>query len=516
VAVWDGICIPETVLPNDKATSFIIVKLAPGSSTSELYELTAAVAHEVFHSFQCAFDYWEDTWWEESSAVWSEEFINPQWNTEVRLPDVFNLSQNRQRQLTLKDPAHEYAIYLFPYYLEKIDPGDERIIADIWKACEEDPSSEDVNDSLTAIDRALGGKFDTTFRDFAVVNLDDDPYTDRYLQPLDLFEYHGIFEWTLDVIGEGRLEIQHALPPLAANYDRVHNKLDRDVTPLVRFRMDEFADNDKLFLHAIISSHNGDTEEDWSNRSERVFCINRDEEWFDSITLVMVSAEATKSHEFVPTTTGDQPSQEEEDEDVEIVSPPKIIVSTETAPCRPIGGTGQFSINKERKARSAGPTDSTFSESVTGQITFEPYDHDIGGFRGRASVRLAMTQEIHRADYEDEYINHNGSGEVECILSYPWGNEDATFSLSCEMLEGVKRHWRRVHHDPLTGDTETSGGNITRTDIDEWCIRLHPPATLERHQLDLSGSYRVDEPVKGGTRSDSCSWTIILKRPVQW
>jgi hypothetical protein len=498
--MWDGICITETELPNFKATTFVLVRLDPGSSTSDLYELTSTVAHEVFHSFQCAFDAWEDVWWEEATAVWSEEFINPQWDNESWLWRAFDITMNSQIKLDLARNAHEYAIYLFPYYLEKIDPGNEKVIAEIWKACEENPASEDENDSLTAIDQVLGGRFGTTLKDFSVVNLDRDLYEDRYGYPLDLFSYHDVYEWTLSAVGsEYEVTIWRGMGPLSANYDVVTNELDPTDMPMVRFRMNEIADSDELFLHAIIHYDWGVEEEDWSSRPERVFCINREEERFEKIDLILVSAEREKDYEF------------ELANDIEAVVP-EITVTGDPAPCLPTGGRGSFSITKDSQTRTHGPTDFTSHTQVSGQITFEPFDHKNGEFRGQAYVQLEQEFESHYADVRDEYRTRTGSGEVECYLEYPWGNEDAEYSLHCDQLD-VQIHWRKVEHDPQVGEIVTTGEGSARTDIDEWCIRSHRPGELQRHQLDLTGSHNVSEPTQGGTRSESCTWNIRLDWP---
>lgn len=461
-------------------------------------DLAATIAHELFHAFQSAWDDWEDSWWQEATATWAEEYTEPSWNTEEDLRLVFDDALNMQRTLNLEDGDHEYAVYLFPYYLEKIRPGSARVIADIWKACE-------GKDSLKAIDAALGGRFDTTFKDFAVVNLDYDPYEDRYPQPLDLYGYHKIFKWSLDSIAEMEVEVQHALPPLAASYDIIYNKLDPNVTPLVRFRMDDFATNDKLFLHAIIYSGPNAKEEDWSNRPERVFCINRDEEQFESIVLVSVSAERETSYAYQAVDEGGA--------DEGVISPPTITVSAEREPCRPTGGSGEFTIEKERRTRTSGPTYYHFTERVTGQITFEPFDRKNGEFEGRANVHLVAKSESHRPTIDDEFITTEGSGEVGCVLSYPWGNEDADYSLNCESLPVL---WQRRTIDYYTNRpevTEDAAEKWTSTDIDDWCIASHTGGKPKRYQLDLSGTYHDEKSSEYGSWSETCTWTIRLKPP---
>ncbi|MFC2164294.1 hypothetical protein ACFLT2_04785 [Acidobacteriota bacterium] len=59
----------------------------------------------------------------------------------------------------------------------------------------------------------------------------------------------------------------------------------------MRFDLEDFAKNDKITIQAIIDPEGEAKEEDWSNLSERTFCINLEEDYFERIALVIASSE---------------------------------------------------------------------------------------------------------------------------------------------------------------------------------------------------------------------------------
>lgn len=274
----------------------------PGSRTSPVWilidhnlsgkELGTALAHELFHAFQYAFDALEDQWWKEATAVWAQDYVGPQWNTEQRwLRHVFLETAHRMETLTMANGreeyfgAHEYGIYLFPYYLSKKQGGD-RVIADIWRAC------EGGTQSLEAIDKVVAGGLDKCFKEFAKLNSDVGPYRGSYRDtngPLRLYPLHR--EEPLTLYPPEKLVWPVDLPPLSAVYLSVENMVDRDQTPFIRIDLSDFAKNPKLTVQAIIDPGSKNKVEDWSGATEKRFCVNRKEEDFDEITLVVASAE---------------------------------------------------------------------------------------------------------------------------------------------------------------------------------------------------------------------------------
>ncbi len=253
--------------------------------------LTHRLAHELFHAFQNAFDCNEQKWWKEATAKWAENYVSPGTNLErSNLMAVFDRTTHWQKPLTLVDGTHEYGIYLFPLYLSQ-KFGDKKI-GEIWQAC------EDV-DALTAIDGAVRGGgnamddgLDGCFKEFSLWNSDLGPYQSIYEDappPIILHHYHG--ERDIRLASDRPLTSEVvSLPSLSARFYRFHNEVNAKATPHIRFDLGDFVKNKKYSVQAIIDPEGRATEEDWSDRADRCFCINDEEENFDSIALVIASS----------------------------------------------------------------------------------------------------------------------------------------------------------------------------------------------------------------------------------
>jgi len=277
----DGLCIPTGGFGQYSA-AYIFIDWSLGGK-----DLAATLAHELFHAFQFNFDTFEDDWWMEATAVWSEDHIGKEWNTERDyLETVFFRPRFRMESINKCGNLHEYGIYLFPYHMSQ--EYDDQVIAGIWRGCES-------NDSLTAIDNALG--FEDVFKEFALFSLDDGAYKGKYEDyngPLDLFQYHDYLDIDLlladheELVEEG-LHETITLPELGAVYVRVGNYLEEAKTPLVRFKLRQFSKNPDLGIQAVVDPNGQGRYEDWTGAEEKEFCLNRPNERFDEIALVLTN-----------------------------------------------------------------------------------------------------------------------------------------------------------------------------------------------------------------------------------
>ncbi len=123
-------------------------------------EVTAA--HEFFHTVQSGYDWGEDDWWVESTAVWAEElvydsiddylqYINGSW---LEYPEL---------SLLCDDGTREYGSVLWPLYLDE-NHGGGAAIRGIWENCVSQ-SPLDANASYLA---SQGTNLDDAFVDFSV------------------------------------------------------------------------------------------------------------------------------------------------------------------------------------------------------------------------------------------------------------------------------------------------------------------------------------------------------------
>ncbi|MDH7513660.1 MAG: DUF6055 domain-containing protein [Clostridiales bacterium] len=253
--------------------------------------LAATLAHELFHAFQLAIDAEESTWWMESTAVWAEDFVGPDWNVEQDyLPEAFDIEKSLLKPLTSEDGLHEYGIYLFPYYLSTKFGND--VIGRIWKACE-------TQEVLDAVEASFGlGGLGEGWKEFSRLTMDIEPEKGVFLDtngPLEIYCHHFDKRVWLEP-DQKEIPVDFSLEPLSAIYIRVVNLLDPQKTPHVRFDLGPMASNADLTIQSVIDPGEKDKKEDWTSLVERTFCLNREEERFSAIELVVASKSRSDTH----------------------------------------------------------------------------------------------------------------------------------------------------------------------------------------------------------------------------
>lgn len=270
-----GMCCPTS--DNKITPAYILIS----KTLSTDKELGSTIAHELFHAFQFAFDQHEDDWWAEGTAVWAEDFIDNEWQSEhVYIEDAFDKGEFLLKTITINEGDHVYGIYIFPYYLSMKYQNE--IIGNIWQGCENDQA-------LDAIDNSIQDGFDEVFKKFALLNYDDTEQClpEKYPEILNVLEHHKTDKYELEEGGE--IEIDIEIDPLSAKYLTIINHIvDTDLTPHVLFKLNKFKISNKITLQAIINPGWPDAKvEDWTGRSERSFCLNDEEDEFDQVILVI-------------------------------------------------------------------------------------------------------------------------------------------------------------------------------------------------------------------------------------
>ena len=252
------------------------------------------IAHELFHSFQFAFDAHEEKWWTEASATWSEYFIEKTWYglMESYNPQAFDPAPHSLKTLTLEGGQHEYAIYLFPLYLSK-KYGD-KIIADIWQYCTQAGALDAVDTALLSESGGQGGgsPLDECFKKFVLMNYDQNlEKLEHYPERVDTMALHNVEE--LDMPEKMPYAKAIELLPLSARYWRFTNKIrDPKALPHVLFDLRKFKENKKLTVQAVILTQTFEEKiEDWTGLDEKSICINNEDENFSAIGLVLGNAD---------------------------------------------------------------------------------------------------------------------------------------------------------------------------------------------------------------------------------
>lgn len=281
---FGGMCIPTAFESlgntNVKSSAYILIDRSIQGDLLGTY-----LAHELFHAFQYSFDALDDSWWHEATANWAEDFIDKYWNFEQDdIKHAFNRRKNRLRSLNLENEKHEYGIYIYPYFLSK-EYGNE-VIADIWKACE-------TKSSLDALDEAVPDGLDESLKRFVLPTVDYGKYKGKIRKPeernMALYRHHKFKQIEIKKPGKP-ISKEIKIPPLGAAYILVKNKLKNpESTPMVRFDLKPFANNEDLTIQAIIDPKKEARHEDWTGREERELCQNRTEEKFEEITIVVAN-----------------------------------------------------------------------------------------------------------------------------------------------------------------------------------------------------------------------------------
>jgi hypothetical protein len=156
----------------------------PGGA-SGLPALQVTAAHEFFHAVQFAYDFLEDGWMLEGTAVWMEDEVYDDVNDNYQ---YFDKSQLRQPQIPLdlavadfESPlsGYQYGAFVFWRYLEEQHGGTD-VIRRAWEFADGSAGAQDQY-SLQAVDSALrerGSSFRAAFARFGAVNA----YPARYYE----------------------------------------------------------------------------------------------------------------------------------------------------------------------------------------------------------------------------------------------------------------------------------------------------------------------------------------------
>ncbi|MCU0276776.1 MAG: DUF6055 domain-containing protein [Acidobacteria bacterium] len=252
-------------------------------------ELGATLAHEIFHSFQYAVTIRQQPWWDESTAVWAEEFIGPKWDWAAErgyLTETFDDTTFRLKTINGEEGLHPYAAYIFPYYMAC--RFGEEFIGKVWSAC--GARGGDAMDAVESQLAAAGLELKEAWKEFALMNYDDNKdYGRKYHETLDTHSYH--YEDT--ILLRDKSEVQEIeLPPLSAFYFVVTNSgIDADKFPGVHFNLEELEKKENVTVQAVVLKDGDFRVEDWTGQKEHDFCLKNEADRFDEIDLIVASHE---------------------------------------------------------------------------------------------------------------------------------------------------------------------------------------------------------------------------------
>lgn len=208
------------------ARSYAASLIPPGCKETPSYIVLnpavsdAILAHEFMHAIQWSYNTAVDcmypgnyAWLVEATAEWSQDFVYPNSNEEQRvLKWFFNPAgpSGRGANLELRNDQHEYAAYLFFFYLTRQNDQPE-IVRDVW-------DGTTSMDSLAAVSKALPEGLDAAWHDFAVRNMDEPPF-DNYQRWDNLNLKPSGASMRKIKVGTGFYPLQHPLDHLSVSYD---------------------------------------------------------------------------------------------------------------------------------------------------------------------------------------------------------------------------------------------------------------------------------------------------------
>jgi hypothetical protein len=277
---------------NKPCSTYILINTNIGLSRNNI--LITTLAHEIFHSFQYAYKYKEpdDDWWSEATAIWSEDFIYPELNTEHIWLNEF-IHHPQTELFSRMNPAnHDYGAYIFPYYLSESTSQDSFMKA-TWEGCE-------TQSCLKAVDAVIDGGYKQQWKEFTLWNYNKDPvkyYGDVGGFPDKSSEDGDNTVWTTIYGGDEFVDIDE-LKPLSAFLHEVKNEADNEEIKRLTFKdLNTFTGlNENAGIKAVIYYKNGRKEvEDWTDKRERSFCIEDPDEDFERIMLIFSNADMKES-----------------------------------------------------------------------------------------------------------------------------------------------------------------------------------------------------------------------------
>jgi hypothetical protein len=345
-------------------------------------KLAATLSHELFHSFQCAIDQFEEIWWDEATATWAEEYIDSVWNTEHEfVPDAFDNGKFLLKTLNSEEGNHPYGAYIFPFYLA--GRFKDAFIGQIWSDC-----SVKGPNALNAIEAKLSGarfEFKKAWKEFALMNYDDSKeYGRKYDETLDTFICH----WEDRVVLTDKSQARSIeLPPLSVFYFDVENRgIDPEKFPAVHFDLKQLEKESNVSVQAIIIKGGNYRVEDWTGQKEHDFCLKNEADRFTEIAVIVASAEREKTLKelSVPIELG------------YVTECDADWVGTFT-----YSATYSCSHATEGEWRKTGKWQAEVGATWQDQFTKNDYAYE-HSFRATATLNLALKAQASKAESEDE------------------------------------------------------------------------------------------------------------------
>ncbi|MDQ7814679.1 MAG: hypothetical protein RDU25_02680 [Patescibacteria group bacterium] len=271
-------------------SSFILIR---DNLTADALKTTTV--HELFHAFQRAFPWcWQtkkDLWWIEGTATWSEDFIYPKINSEQGY--VGSFIPKPDSGLVSSGDNFEYGAYVFPFYLS--NTYDRGVVTKIFEGCGQGVSS------VKSADSNIDGGFKKNWKEFTLWNFNQQPV--EYYKQKD--QSRKFTKHSSESGGNAENNFIASLGEMSYQT----KVLDPLTSQVLTFSIDEqqgqgirkvvFKDlkaltgkTDKVAIKAVVYPKSGEPyTEDWTDQERRGFCLDKRNEDFDKIVLIVSNAD---------------------------------------------------------------------------------------------------------------------------------------------------------------------------------------------------------------------------------
>ncbi len=238
------------------------------------------VAHELMHTIQLAYDGPADCheyrWFREASAQWAVDYVYPSANDEQ--VGAWSMLLFPETRLDLADDRHEYAAYLFPFFLSReMSP---QIVRDIWQ------TGESKVGNLVAINQVTAGSggLAELWPKFALQNWNREPVADyRAWDGLEMGA--RAYEETL---GSGETDLTESVEYLGATYYSWEFPAE---TGFVDFT-NTLAGRPHTQVQAIARIDGTWQEpEDWTEKPRKSFCRNLPDQDIDRLVIIISNSD---------------------------------------------------------------------------------------------------------------------------------------------------------------------------------------------------------------------------------
>lgn len=265
--------------------------------------LKSTTAHELFHVFQfylglTFFD--EDKellWLMEATAVWSEHFVYPEFNTEHEYLSDFFPKLHLDRIITNK--KHEYGSYMYFLFLGQYLNDNSHIKTILKKA---------RNEKIRDVVMNYTPKYDEIYPEFALYNWNKEPW--QAYQDVPSFPPTSPSGDSMDeiyIMGQLETGFAYQLDKGAINYIIHYFGEDDDSIRTIKFEFKTPLSDKKLSRQALIKVSDVWTYEDWSELTEKELCRRKPDENAEAVILILANADLTtkKSMAYEIDTTQD-------------------------------------------------------------------------------------------------------------------------------------------------------------------------------------------------------------------